>query len=175
LGHVALRDPGVQPLGWFVGGEVVPVSAPKPLTGEQFAEMLDLLRGADTAELKLTVPESERYGAFQALEVDPLDARMRQVVFFDTSDLALNSAGVVVRVRRIQDAIADTEVKLRPVAPADLRAELRRIHHSVSRWTRCPAGSCARHRSRARAPMTQLRDPARARRLGRGRSAVRET
>jgi hypothetical protein len=102
------------------------LTAPKPLTGEQLGEILGLLRGADTAELKLTVPESARYAAVQALEVDPLDARMRQVFFFDTPDLALNAAGVVVRARRIQDAVADTVVKLRPVVPADLRDELRK-------------------------------------------------
>ena len=102
------------------------MTAPKPLTGEQLGEMLALLRGADTAELKLTVPESERFAALQALQVDPLDARIRQVFFFDTPDLALNAAGVVVRARRIQDAVADTVVKLRPVVPADLRDELRK-------------------------------------------------
>ncbi len=102
------------------------MSAPKPLSAEQLGEMLALLKGADTAELKLTIPEDERYGALAALRVDPLDARMRQVFFFDTPDLALNRAGVVVRARRIQDAAADTVVKLRPVMPSDVPAELRR-------------------------------------------------
>jgi hypothetical protein len=95
------------------------------LTPEQLGEVLALLLGADTAELKLTVPEGDRYATLDALGVDPLDARMRQVFFFDTPDLALNAAGVVVRARRIQGAAADTVVKLRPVQPADLASNLR--------------------------------------------------
>jgi inorganic triphosphatase YgiF len=37
-----------------------------------------------------------------ALGLDALDAQIRQVFFFDTPDLDLNRAGVVVRARRIQ-------------------------------------------------------------------------
>ncbi len=51
---------------------------------------------------------------------------MRQVFFFDTPDLALNRAGVVVRARRRQGEEADTVIKLRPVVPAELPEELRR-------------------------------------------------
>ena len=59
------------------------------------------------------------------LGADPLDARIRQVFFFDTPDLELNDAGVVARARRIQDAAADTVVKLRPVIPEELAPDLR--------------------------------------------------
>jgi hypothetical protein len=54
-----------------------------------------------------------------------LNARIRQVYFFDTPDLALDRAGVVVRARRTQAAPDDTVVKLRPVVPGDLPRELR--------------------------------------------------
>ena len=37
-----------------------------------------------------------------SLGIDPLDAQIRQVVFFDTPDLTLDKAGVVVRARRVQ-------------------------------------------------------------------------
>jgi len=47
-------------------------------------------------------------------------------LFFDTPDLALNRAGVVVRARRIQGGDADTVVKLRPVDPSTIDPELRR-------------------------------------------------
>ena len=46
--------------------------------------------------------------------------------FFDTPDLTLNKAGVVVRARRIQGKGNDSVVKLRPVVPPELPAELRR-------------------------------------------------
>lgn len=71
------------------------------LSDAQVAEVLDLTRGADSVELKLTVPLSDRSRASQALGVDPLDAQLRQVYFFDTPDLALNRAGLVVRARRV--------------------------------------------------------------------------
>jgi len=103
-----------------------PVKTPPRLTTEQLGEVLGLLSGADSAELKLTVPESDHYQSLRALRVDPLDARMRQIFFFDTPDLALNAAGVVVRARRIQDSAADSVVKLRPVVPDDLPKKLRK-------------------------------------------------
>ena len=37
-----------------------------------------------------------------ALGLDPLEAQIRQVFFFDTPDLDLNAVGVVARARRIQ-------------------------------------------------------------------------
>ena len=49
--------------------------------------------------------------------MDPLEAQIRQVFFFDTPDLALNEAGVVVRARRVQGKGDDSVVKLRPVVP----------------------------------------------------------
>jgi hypothetical protein len=58
--------------------------------------------------------------------IDPFDAQIRPVTFFDTPDLALNKAGVVVRARRIQGKGEDSIIKLRPVVPAELPAEMRR-------------------------------------------------
>ncbi len=95
------------------------------LSDVQLAEVLGLIGGADSVELKLTVPLSDRSRAAQALGVDPLDAQLRQVYFFDTPDLALNRAGLVVRARRVQRRGDDSIVKLRPVVPADLDADLR--------------------------------------------------
>ena len=78
-------------------------------------------------ELKLTIPQESTRAAIEALGLDPLDGQIRLVTFFDTPDLALNKAGVVVRCRRIQGKGADSVVKLRPVVPADLPAELRAL------------------------------------------------
>ena len=57
------------------------------LSDAQLAEVMPLLKGADTVELKLTVPLSDRSRAGAALGVDPLDSQIRQVYFFDTPDL----------------------------------------------------------------------------------------
>jgi hypothetical protein len=96
------------------------------LSGEQLAELLSLLKGADTVELKLTVPESDQRSAIGSLQLDPLESQMRQVVFFDTPELTLNQSGVVVRARRIQGQGADSVVKLRPVVPSELPPRLRK-------------------------------------------------
>lgn len=93
------------------------------LTDAQVGEVLALARDADSVELKLTVPDSHRRQAVAALGVDPLDAQIRQVYFFDTPGLALNDVGVVVRARRVQGRGDDTVVKLRPVIPADVQEE----------------------------------------------------
>jgi hypothetical protein len=100
---------------------------PSPaLSDDQLGELLDLIRGADSVELKLTMPESAHYGAAAALGVDPLDAQIRQVYFFDTPDLSLNREGVVLRARRVQRKGGDSIVKLRPVIPKEIPKSLRR-------------------------------------------------
>jgi hypothetical protein len=95
------------------------------LTDEQLAAVLALGNKADSVELKLTVPESAQGATVRALDVDPLEAQIRQVFFFDTPELALDAAGLVVRARRIQGKGGDTVVKLRPVDPDQLASKLR--------------------------------------------------
>jgi hypothetical protein len=97
------------------------------LTDAQLAEMMSLLRGSDTVELKLTVPASQQRDAIRSLGLDPLNAQIRQVVFFDTPDLALDRAGVVVRARRIQGRAGDSVVKLRPLDPDQVSGDVRRL------------------------------------------------
>jgi hypothetical protein len=97
-----------------------------PLTEKQLEEVFELVKGSDAVELKVTVPDSEIRSTADVLGMDPLNAEIRQVVFFDTPDLALSQAGVVVRARRIQGGGGDTVVKLRPVKPADVSREMRR-------------------------------------------------
>jgi hypothetical protein len=100
-------------------------STPVALSHEQIAEMLDLLKDSDSVELKLTVPEHDQRSAAVALGLDPLEAQIRQVYFFDTPELALDKQGIVVRARRIQGKGDDSVVKLRPVVPMELPSELR--------------------------------------------------
>ena len=96
------------------------------LSDQHLAELVALTKDADSVELKLTVPVSDRSRGAAALGVDPLDGQIRQVYFFDTPELALNKSGVVVRARRVQGKGDDTVVKLRPVVPEQLPAALRR-------------------------------------------------
>ena len=95
------------------------------LSDDELVAMLELARKSASVELKLTVPASDHRTAIEGLGLDPLAAQIRQVFFFDTPDLALNAVGVVARARRIQGRPGDTVVKLRPVEPESLPAELR--------------------------------------------------
>jgi hypothetical protein len=99
---------------------------PPSISGDQLQELLALIADSDSVELKVTVPDSAQRSTIFALDIDPLDAQIRVVTFFDTPDLALNKAGVVVRARRIQGKGDDSVIKLRPVVPSELPAELRR-------------------------------------------------
>jgi len=95
------------------------------LSKAQLTRVLKLVRDVDSVELKLTVPVEEHRATFAGLPLDLVEAEPRQVFFFDTPDLTLNRAGIVVRARRIRGGGGDTVVKLRPVVPAKLPAKLR--------------------------------------------------
>ena len=96
------------------------------LSPEQLTEMLSLMKKSDSVELKLTVPESHQRSTVVGLGMDPLEAQIRQVFFFDTPELTLDKHGVVVRARRVQGKGDDSVVKLRPVVPDELPDSLRR-------------------------------------------------
>jgi hypothetical protein len=105
--------------------------ANKRLVSDDLLNLRELVKGADSIELKLTVPEGQYRSGSAALGLDPLEAQIRQVFFFDTPDLTLNKAGVVARARRIQGRDGDSTIKLRPVVPAELPADLRRSPNLV--------------------------------------------
>ncbi|HET9556299.1 MAG TPA: hypothetical protein VFS70_04110, partial [Actinomycetota bacterium] len=110
------------------------------LTDAQLEEMLALTSHADSVELKLTVPDAQRRSMVSALGIDPLDAQIRQVFFFDTPDLRLNKAGVVVRARRVQGRDNDTVVKLRPIVPDELPPSVRNAKTMVVEVDAMPGG-----------------------------------
>ena len=112
----------------------------KRLSDEDLVHLLELAKKSDSVELKLTVPASGQRAAVAALALDPLEAQIRQVFFFDTPDLALNGAGIVVRARRVQGRNGDTVVKLRPVVPDDLPADLRKSPNLVVEVDAMPGG-----------------------------------
>ena len=102
-------------------------TTPRPALGDkELQELLELIKGADSVELKLTVPEENQRSTIRALGLDPLQAEIRQVFFFDTPELALDQAGLVVRARRSQKKGDDSVVKLRPVVPSELPKAIRR-------------------------------------------------
>jgi hypothetical protein len=100
-------------------------SSPVRLSPEQLQDAFALMKRADGVELKVSIPESDQRLTLKALNIDPLDAQIRQVYFFDTPDLTLNKKGLVLRARRVQGKPSDSVVKLRPIDPAGLSKERR--------------------------------------------------
>jgi hypothetical protein len=110
------------------------------MPAEKLTGLLEVLRQTDGVELKLTVPEGDQRSTIQALGIDPIEAQIRQVYFFDTPDLALNKAGLVVRARRVQAKGEDTVVKMRPVTPAELPKRVRRCPDFSTEVDAMPGG-----------------------------------
>ena len=124
---------------------------------EKLAELLTLLGGSDTVELKLTVPAEQQRAAVRGLGLDPLEAQVRQVVFFDTPDLTLDRAGVVVRARRIQGRPGDSVVKLRPIDPDRVDRRLRRLEGFGVEVDAIPGGFVCSGRLKAEADSDAVR------------------
>ena len=101
-------------------------TATPAFSAEDTKKILDLAKGVEEHRIEgvgaaLRPPRHDR-----ELGLDPVEAQPRQVYFFDTPDLALNRAGLIVRARRIQGGRADTVIKLRPVDPATIDADSKR-------------------------------------------------
>lgn len=110
------------------------------LTGQELVDLITLIGDADSVELKSTLAPDDHLTAVDALGLDPLAAQIRQVFFFDTPDLKLNAAGVVVRARRVSGREGDTVVKLRPVVPGELPENVRRSPNVVVEVDAMPGG-----------------------------------
>ena len=95
------------------------------LSDDELVELLAVMGSADTVELKATIADTHHAAVVRALDMDPLEAQIRQVFFFDTPELALYGSGVVARARRVQGRSDDTVIKLRPVDPEALPDDLR--------------------------------------------------
>jgi len=98
----------------------------RSLSPEDTKKLLHLVRNSKSIEIKVSVPMTAHQRTALSMGLDPVEAQPRHVYFFDTADQALNRAGLIVRARRIQGGRADTVVKLRPVDPAGIDAELKR-------------------------------------------------
>jgi exopolyphosphatase / guanosine-5'-triphosphate,3'-diphosphate pyrophosphatase len=123
---VAADAPATNGAGSTDGkAEVSPRDAAPRLSEADLARVLGLIKGSDSVELKVTVPTTAHRATIRGLGLDPVEAQPRQVFFFDTPELTLQKAGVIVRARRIQGGSADTVVKLRPVVPQELPEDLR--------------------------------------------------
>ena len=128
------------------------------LSREQIDQMLTILRDVDSLELKLVAPADTHRATIGKLGVDPIDSEVRQVYFFDTPNLDLNKAGLVVRARRIAGGAGDTVVKLRPVNPAELGKELRRSESFKTEVDAVPGGFVCSGSFKGRCKAQEVRD-----------------
>jgi hypothetical protein len=136
----------------------VPDTGAPTLSTEQVAQVLRLLRSADNVELKVSVPDADRRSAVAALGIDPLDAQIRQVVYFDTPELTLSQHGVVVRARRIQRKPGDSIVKLRPLVPDQVPQSLRRSRDVAVEVDAMPGGFVCSGSMKAQRDDAELKD-----------------
>ena len=79
----------------------------------------------DAVEIKLTIRPDQELLAERALEVGEDTAEVRRVYFYDTPDLALFEAGVILRARLVKDRDDDSTVKLRAVEAASISEQWR--------------------------------------------------
>jgi hypothetical protein len=135
----------------------MPSLATPNLSDEALVEMLSLMEGAGSVELKLTIPESSQRSTLEALGMDPLGAQVRLVSFYDTPDLALERAGVVVRARRVAGKGDDSVVKLRPVVPSELPRKVRESPVCMIEVDAMPGGFVC-SASMKGVPQTSVRD-----------------
>jgi hypothetical protein len=91
-------------------------------------KMARRVTGAGDIELKATVPHKQIHWGLRRYDLKPGSEQERYIYFFDTPDLDLFQAGVVVRARRIIGGTHDSTVKLRPVNPKRISKE----------WKKCP-------------------------------------
>lgn len=141
-------------------------STPMPAyTAEQLNQLLPMLDFADSVELKLSVPEAFRRSAVENLQMDPIDAEIRQIVFLDTPTLELNKAGVVARVRRVQRKSGDSVIKLRPFAAEQLTPALRKSESFGVEVDTMPTGFVCSGSMKAEVPDETVKSELAARRL----------
>jgi hypothetical protein len=128
------------------------------LAGDELEELLALIGSSDSVELKLTIPESSHRATLATLEVDALEAQIRQVFFFDTPDLAVNRSGLAVRARRVQGDTGDTVVKLRPVVPDTLPDDVRHSENIKVELDALPGGFVCSASMKGEAPNDKIRE-----------------
>jgi CYTH domain len=84
------------------------------LADESTPAQLEIDPAVGTVEMKITARARDQDEVLEALEQAHIEHEARDV-YFDTTDLTLFEAGIVLRARRVHDGADDSTVKLRPV------------------------------------------------------------
>ena len=87
------------------------------VTDEETHAQLEIDPAFGSVEMKITARAEDEGKVLEALEQADLEPEAREIYFFDTLDLTLFEAGIVLRARLIHGGADDSTVKLRPVDP----------------------------------------------------------
>ncbi|MDR6757878.1 hypothetical protein J2Y48_003175 [Mycoplana sp. BE70] len=82
----------------------------------------------NAVEIKVTIRPDQELRAERAMEVNEDTADVRLVYFYDTSDLKLFKAGVVLRARLVKGDADDSTIKFRPVDAASVPDDWKRLN-----------------------------------------------
>jgi hypothetical protein len=90
------------------------------LADEETRAQLEIDPRFGTVEMRITARARDEDEVLEALERAHIEPEARDVYFFDTTDLTLFEAGIVLRARLVHDGVDDSTVKLRPVDPKSI-------------------------------------------------------
>ena len=85
------------------------------------------LADMDAVEIKVTIRPDQELRAERAMEVNEDTATVRIIYFYDTPQLELFDAGVVLRARLVKGDDDDSTVKFRPVKAERIAEEWKRL------------------------------------------------
>ena len=85
------------------------------------------MAGADAIEIKATIPDHQIEEALKRYKLTPRNDEERYIYFFDTPQLDMLEAGIIMRARRIVGDVHDSTVKFRPVEPSSVGEEWRKF------------------------------------------------
>src|SRR5207237_4584537 len=78
-----------------IESSAVPTAIPMQMDSAELSQLLTMTTVcADTVKLKLTIPDSDDRPTIRALGIDPFEAKVRQLVYFDTPSLDLDRLSV---------------------------------------------------------------------------------
>ncbi len=86
-----------------------------------------LMAGAEAIEIKATIPPKQVAAALAHYKLTRSNDEQRFIYFFDTPQLEMLKAGIVLRARRVVGDEHDSTVKFRPVDPAKVGKRWRKF------------------------------------------------
>lgn len=90
-------------------------------------ESTPAMAGVDRVEIKVLIRPDQELKAARALQVNEGTAEVRVIYFYDTPNLALFEAGVVLRARLLKGDDDDSTVKFRPVDAGAIAAKWQQL------------------------------------------------